>query len=225
MSTAATTSAFAPPKPTRIPVSRARRARRPPGVSGISCSARASDQPANASTHVTSPAPMPTARSGDEQHHEHGEVAERSPRASATPSAAGSARRWHGGNGRGASAQLDRPRRGGARASTRLTTHAAQRLRSPRASASLQKTSASSTTATANTLAPTTATVVRRASSLLARARGAARRRRGAAGSRAGSRSPVSVTARATSPDPKPHCAGGRTSPPSPRSRRPARRR
>src|SRR6478735_367292 len=60
MSTAATTSAFAPPKPTRIPVMPSSTGPTPPGVSGISCSARADADGAQ----------------GDEQHHEHRDVAE-----------------------------------------------------------------------------------------------------------------------------------------------------
>ena len=51
------------PSPTRIPVRPSSTGPRPPGVNGISCRTRASDQPAKASIQVIWLDPMPTARS------------------------------------------------------------------------------------------------------------------------------------------------------------------
>src|SRR3954466_7727009 len=61
-STAATTPARLPPKPTSTVVRPSSTSPRPPGVIGIEPSTRASDQPANASARLISEAPTPSAR-------------------------------------------------------------------------------------------------------------------------------------------------------------------
>ena len=73
-STAATTSAFAPPKPTRAVVRPSSMTPRPPGVIGIEPRRRMSDQAAKASIQLTSPAVTSNTRSETEQHAEHGEM-------------------------------------------------------------------------------------------------------------------------------------------------------